>query len=213
YQLPNSTAHNETCASVGNVLWNWRMLQLTGEAKYADVLELALYNAALAGVSLDGRRYFYTNTLRQLDTMPAPLRWSRRREPWINCFCCPPNRVRTIAELSNYAYGRSDDALWVHLYGGSTLDTELPGGARVKLTQATDYPWDGRVTLTFDAAPAAPFALRLRIPAWADGASVTVNGQPGTPPVPGRYLALKRTWAAGDTVRLTLPLRVRLLEA
>ena len=98
--MPNSTAHNETCAAVGNVLWNWRMLQITGEAKYADVLELALYNAVLAGVSLDGRRFFYANTLRQLDTMPAPLRWSRQREEWISCYCCPPNVARTVVITS-----------------------------------------------------------------------------------------------------------------
>jgi DUF1680 family protein len=97
----------------------------------------------LAGVSLDGKRFFYTNTLRQLDQMPVPLRWSRQREPWISCFCCPPNIVRTIAEASSYAYGRSDDAIWVHLYGSSTLDTELSAGGRLKLTQTTDYPWDG----------------------------------------------------------------------
>src|SRR5262249_13591094 len=99
YQLPHRTAHNETCASAGNILWNWRMLQITGEACYADVLEQVLYNAALAGVSLDGKLFFYTNTLRQLNTMPVELRWSRTRQPFISCFCCPPNVVRTIAEV------------------------------------------------------------------------------------------------------------------
>ena len=100
YQLPQSTAHNETCAAIGNVLWNWRMLQITGEARFADVLETgAATTPRLAGVSLDGTRFFYTNTLRQLDEMPAELRWSRQREPFISCFCCPPNLVRTIAEV------------------------------------------------------------------------------------------------------------------
>lgn len=213
YQLPNSTAHNETCAAIGNVLWNWRMLRVTGEAKYADVLELALYNAVLAGVSLDGKRFFYTNTLRQLDTMPAALRWSRSREEWISCYCCPPNVARVIAEAGGYAYGRSDGAVWVHLFGGSTLDTTLPGGGRVKLTQVTEYPWDGRVKLTIDAAPAAAFALKLRIPGWATGATLSVNGKPTEAPVPGRYAEVKRTWAAGDVVELVLPMPVRLIEA
>ena len=214
YQLPNSTAHNETCAAVGNVLWNWRMLQITGEAKFADTLELVLYNAVLAGVDLDGTRYFYTNTLRQLDTMPVELRWSRKREPWISSYCCPPNVVRTIAEAGNYAYGRSDDAIWVHLYGSNKLDTQLPGGGRVRLTQTTEYPWDGGVKITVDAAPDREFALRLRIPAWADRATVTVNGKEwSVRPVAGQYAAIRRKWAAGDVVRLTLPLRVRLLQA
>ncbi len=212
YQLPHSTAHNETCAAIGNALWNWRMLAVTGDAKYADVLELVLSNALLAGVSLDGTRFFYTNTLRQLDTMPAALRWSRQREPWISCYCCPPNVARMIAEASTYAYGRSPDAVWVHLYGGSTLDTALPGG-RVKLTQTTDYPWDGRIKITLDAAPDREFALKLRIPAWADGATLSVNGKALLQPASGKYAEIRRRWTAGDVVELVLPLRVRLLEA
>jgi len=214
YQLPNSTAHNETCATVGNVLWNWRMLALSGDARHADILECALYNAALAGISLDGTRFFYVNTLRQLDTMPVPLRWSRRRESFISCFCCPPNIVRTIAEANNYAYGRSPGAVWVHLYGGSTLETEIAPGSRIKLTQATDYPWDGRVTITIDAAPTTPCELRLRIPAWATGASLKVNDAPGSPPPePGAYASLKRVWSPGDRVELNLPMRSRLIQA
>jgi DUF1680 family protein len=167
YQLPNSTAHNETCAAVGNVLWNLRMLRITGEAKYADVLELALFNAVLAGISLDGKRFFYTNTLRQLDTMPVPLRWSRMRQEWISSYCCPPNVARTLAATSSYAYGRSNRGIWIHLFGGSTLDTTLPDGRRVKLMQETDYPWDGRVRITFESAPAGEMSLFLRVPGWA----------------------------------------------
>jgi DUF1680 family protein len=212
YQLPNSTAHNETCAAVGNALWNARMLQITGEAKYADVLEVVLYNAVLAGVSLDGKRFFYTNTLRQLDTMPAPLRWSRTREEWISCYCCPPNVARTVAETSAYAYGRSERGVWVHLYGGSTLDTTLPDGRRVKLKQETDYPWDGRVKITFESAPSGDLSLFLRIPGWAEGAALGVNGKPAAAAA-GRYAAVRRAWQAGDVVELTLPLKPRLVEA
>jgi DUF1680 family protein len=212
YQLPNSTAHNETCAAIGNVLWNWRMLQLTGEAKYADVLELALLNAVLAGESLDGTRFFYTNTLRQLDRMPTPLRWNRQRAEWISCYCCPPNVARTVARSAEYAYGRSDRGAWVHLYGGSTLETELPGG-RFKLTQATDYPWDGKVTLTVGAAPAGETSLFLRVPGWAKGATLKVNGKPEPAPAVGRYAELRRAWQAGDVVELNLPMAARLVEA
>jgi DUF1680 family protein len=212
YQLPNSTAHNETCAAVGNVLWNWRMLQITGEAKYADVLELTLYNAVLAGVSLDGTRFFYTNALRQLDTMPVPLRWSRQREEWISCYCCPPNVARTVAGVSTYAYGRSDRGVWVHLYGGSTVDTALPGGGRIKLRQETDYPWDGRVKITIESAPADEVSLFLRVPGWADGATLAVSGKP-TPVTAGRYAEVRRVWAARDVVELMLPTKPRLVQA
>ena len=214
YQLPSSTAHNETCASIGNALWNARMLQITGEARFADVLETVLYNALLAGISLEGTRFFYVNTLRQLDRMPVDLRWSRQREPFISCFCCPPNVVRTIAEIGSYAYGKSDDKVWVHLYGSNTLDTEMTDGSRLKLSQETDYPWDGRVKITIVAAPERPCTLMLRIPGWARGATLSLNGMPvQRRPEPGTYVETRRAWSAGDVLDLTLPMPVRLLQA
>ncbi|QEL17948.1 glycoside hydrolase family 127 protein [Limnoglobus roseus] len=212
YQLPNSTAHNETCAAIGNLLWNDRMLQATGYAKHADVVERVLFNALLAGVSLDGTRFFYTNTLRQLDAMPAPLRWSRQREEWISCYCCPPNVARTVAQVHALAYGQSDRGLWVHQYGGNRLDAALPGG-RIKLTQTTDYPWDGTITLALDAVPVGEFSLFLRVPGWSSGATLAVNGEPAAAAEAGRYAEVRRTWRAGDRVTLKLPMAVRLLEA
>jgi DUF1680 family protein len=214
YQLPQSTAHQETCASIGSALWNARMLQITGEARFADILELVLHNAALAGVSLDGTRYFYVNTLRQLAVMPVDLRWSRVREPFISCFCCPPNLVRTIAEVGSYAYGQADDKVWVHLYGGNTLDTRLADGSRLHLTQKTNYPWDGQVEITIITAPEQACALLLRIPTWARDATLTLSGRPLTArPKPGSYVEIRRTWSAGDVLSLTLPMPVRLMEA
>lgn len=212
YQLPNSTAHNETCAAIGNVLWNQRMLEITGEAKFADVLELSLYNAVLAGASLDGKRFFYTNTLRQLDTMPAPLRWSRGREEWISCYCCPPNVARTVAGAHTLAYSRSNRGVWVNLFGASTLDTALPDGTRIKLKQETNYPWAGAVKLTIEAAPAGEVSLFVRVPGWAPDAQLRVNGEKTDAPA-GRYAELRRQWKAGDIVELELPMKPRLLEA
>ncbi len=212
WQLPNSTAHNETCAAIGNILWNSRMLQITGEAKYADVMELTLYNALLAGVSLDGKRYFYTNTLRQLDTMPTQLRWGRTREEWISCYCCPPNVARTIAQVHTYAYGRSDRGVWVHLFGASALDTALPDGRKIKLKQETEYPWDGRVKITIGEVPEGEFSLFVRIPGWVDGATLRVNDKP-VDAKPNSYAELRRVWKAGDAVELVLPLKPRLVES
>ncbi len=211
WQLPNSTAHNETCAAIGNILWNCRMLHITGEAKYADVMELALYNALLAGVSLDGKRFFYTNTLRQLDTMPTSLRWSRAREAWISCYCCPPNVARIVAQAHTYAYGRSASGVWVHLFGASTLDTALPNG-RFKLKQETEYPWAGAVKITIEDAPAGEVSLFVRVPGWAAGAKLTVNGTATGAPA-GRYAEVRRAWKAGDVVELALPMDARLIES
>ena len=146
YQLPNATAHNETCANIGNVLWNWRMFLVSGEAKYVDVLELALYNSVLSGVDLGGTNYFYTNPLRQLDEMPVELRWSRTRVPFVTSYCCPPNLVRTIAGVGGLAYGKSEDALWVNLYGSNSLRTRLSGNP-LAVVQESAYPWDGGVKI------------------------------------------------------------------
>jgi DUF1680 family protein len=220
YELPNVTAHNETCANVGNGLWNWRMLQLTGEGRFADVLERVLYNSLLGGVSLDGTEFFYTNPMRVLRDQPCPLRWSRTRQPYIACFCCPPNAVRTIAEVNSYAYcvskgdRTSDEAVWVNLYGASVLDTRLPSGARIVLEQDTDYPWEGYVTVVLRAAETLTFALMLRIPGWAHHATVTVNGRTiDVEARPGEYCRISRAWSAGDTVEIDIPMATQLLEA
>lgn len=216
YQLPHSTAHNETCAAIGNLLWNWRMLLITGEARFADIIELTLYNSVLAGVSLDGTAFFYTNTLRQLEPMPVELRWPRHRQRFISCFCCPPNVVRTIAHSSGYAYARSDRGVWVVLYGSSTLDTTLTDGTKVKLAQQTDYPWDGKIRITVESA--GEFSLMLRIPSWAKGANAKVNGAQihgGAAGFleAGAFYEVRRAWSAGDVVELDLPMPVRLIEA
>ncbi|MCB0047335.1 MAG: glycoside hydrolase family 127 protein [Caldilineaceae bacterium] len=214
YQLPNTSAHNETCANIANAMWNWRMLLLTGEARYADVMELVFYNSALAGISLDGKKFFYTNTLRQLDDLPYELRWSRTREPYISCFCCPPNLVRMIAEVNGYAYALTEDALWIHLYGSNRLTTATAAGDLLQLRQETDYPWDGHVTLTVEQPAASIQALMLRIPGWVNDATVSVNGEPVAETIlSGRYFRLERNWTEGDVVELNLPMPAQLFQA
>lgn len=215
YQLPNLTAHNETCASVGNVLWNWRMLQLTGNAKYADVMETTLYNGMLSGISLDGTKFFYTNPLSVNDDLPFRQRWSRDRVGYIAYSdCCPPNVVRTIAEVSNYAYNLSDKGLWFNLYGGNRLSTKLKDGSRIKLTQTTDYPWNGKVEIKIDEAPDKPFSMFLRIPAWCKNAKLTINGKlVNTKLNSGTYAEILLKWKAGDVFVLQLPMPVTYIEA
>ena len=214
YQLPNLTAYCETCANIGNVMWNWRMFLATGKAQFMDVVELAMDNSVLSGVGLDGTNYFYVNPLRQLDTLPAQLRWPRTRVPFVNSFCCPPNLVRTIAESANYIYAKSDDTVWINLYGGSVLNTTIGNGQKIKLTQQTDYPWNGRVRIVMNQCETRSFGLKLRIPGWARTASVRVNdGPPDRSPEPGTYFELRRNWKAGDFVDLDLPMPVEVVEA
>ena len=235
YQLPNLTAHNETCANIGNVLWNWRMLQLTGDAKYADVMELALYNSVLSGISLSGKKFFYTNPLAYSKTLPYKQRWTKEsyasldKEQWPDygskmgwsrdrldyiglSNCCPPNVVRTIAEVSNYAYSISDEGVWFNLYGANKLSTTLKDGSAIRLTQETNYPWDGSIKIRVEEAGNTSF--HLRIPEWASGAKILVNGIATTAKViAGTYTELKRKWAKGDVVELILPIEAKLIEA
>ena len=214
YQLPNTTAHNETCANIGNAMWNWRMFLATGEARFMDVVELELYNAILSGGALDGTNFFYTNPLRVTDPLPTELRWSRTRVPFVSSFCCPPNLVRTIAESADYAYAESADVVWVNLYGGSTFATELPGVGKIHLAQTTEYPWSGRVRITINECGRNDFALKLRIPGWAKSASIRINDRPAeASATPGSYCEIRRVWRPGDFVDLDLPMPVRLVEA
>lgn len=217
YQLPNLTAYNETCATIGYAMWLWRMLLVTGEPRYADLFEEVLSNGVLPGASLDGTDYFYVNPLRKLADFTVPLRWSRTRTPTIpSSFCCPPNVARTIAEAHNYCYTVAQDGLWVQLYGANRLDTELPGGGRIRLRQETDYPWTGRIALVIDEAPDREITLRLRIPGWVRPGEprLAVNGEPvAEPAVPGTYAAVARRFQAGDRVDLSLPMHPVLVEA
>lgn len=215
YALPLASAYNETCSSFGFAMFCRRLLAATGEARYADWMEQTLFNACLAAVSLDGERFFYTNPLAWHGAAHKPLSHDAR-ERWRDwgCYCCPPQVARVFGHLHQWAYGTRGDDVWVHLYGGSALQAELPGRGRVELEQSTDYPWSGEVRLVWKSAPAAETALRLRIPGWARGARVSVNGAPeAAEPEPGTYHALTRKWVAGDTVTLSLPLEARLIAA
>lgn len=217
YQLPNLTAYNETCATIGYALWTWRMFEATGAARYADLFEQSLYNGVLPGISLEGMHYFYVNPLRKSEDFKWPMRWSRTRTPNLkSSFCCPPNVVRTIAEAHNYVYTLSPGALWVNLYAATSLDTTWTDGGRIKLKQETDYPWNGAIRLTIEEAPAHPVTVKLRIPQWVhEGvAQLRVNGAKASVAlVPGTYAEVPGTWNKGDRIELDLPFEPTVWEA
>jgi len=223
YDLPNDLAYTETCAAIGLVFWAHRMVQLEADARYADIMERALYNGALSGISLDGKRFFYANPL-EVD----PVAMERRtdlyrgavvtptRQEWFGCACCPPNIARLLASLGAYAYSVDEAAraAYVHLYAGGRASLSL-GGGTVELEQATRYPWEGEVRLAVRAEGQAPFALALRIPGWCRNASLAVNGEPlETAPLLRRgYAWIERAWRSGDVVTLSLPMPVERIEA
>ncbi len=227
YQLPNTTAHAESCANIGMIFWSERMLALTGDAAYADVIEQIAYNSLLASISLDGSEYFYTNALRQVRDLPYPLRRpgdtgqpvvpppppsdERLRQRYLTCFCCPPNIARTLAAFHERAASLSADGIRIHQYGGSEIDVTDPAGRRLALREDSDYPWDGRIAFTVEAAEGA-LPVHLRIPGWSSGAQLTVNGSAVPVSAPGTYARIDRAWAVGDVIELTLPMPVRVLR-
>lgn len=205
YELPNERAYAETCAAIANAMWNWRMLLLTGEARFADVLELATYNGALSGIALDGRNYFYVN--------PLFSRGRHRRQRWFDCACCPTNIVRLLGEVPGMLYTTSEGAVQVHLYAASRASLVV-GGAPVTIVQRTAYPWEGAVDLRLEMEGVREFDLSLRIPSWAPSAEVLVNGTSLSGEAkPGTYRTVRRAWKSGDSVHLRLPMAVEVLVA
>ncbi|MEN2398985.1 glycoside hydrolase family 127 protein [Flavobacterium sp. MC2016-06] len=215
FQLPNATAHTETCANIGNVLWNWRMLQITGDAKYADIVELALYNSVLSGINLEGEKFCYNNPLNVSNDLPFQQRWGNERESYIKLSnCCAPNVTRTIAEAANYAYDLSKEGLYVNLYGSNSLKTKTLNGEILEVEQQTNYPWDGKITLKIAKAPKEAQAFFLRIPGWSQDAAILVNDKKVNEKITsGSYFKIEQKWKKGDVIELNLPMPVELMEA
>jgi DUF1680 family protein len=205
----------ETCANIGNVLWNWRMLQITADAKYADIMEQALYNSVLSGISLEGTAFCYNNPLQVSKDLPFKQRWNKEREGYITLSnCCAPNVTRTIAEVSNYGYSFSKEGIYINFYGSNILNTVTPNGEKIQLEQITNYPWDGKITIKILQAPKHDVAFFLRIPGWSQGAQIAVNQIGLTNSiVSGTYAKVEKQWKKGDTIELTLPMNVELMQA
>lgn len=216
YMMPNMTAYNETCANVCNSMFSYRMLGLHGESKYADVMELVLYNSALSGINLEGDKYYYSNPLRVIKGARDYSKMNTEfatRQPYLTCFCCPPNLVRTIAKVSGWAYSLSQNGVAVNLYGGNELKTKLEDGSKLELTQETQYPWDGTVKITVNKAKKAAFDMMLRIPNWAVGSKVMVNGKDaGVKVAAGEFAIINRKWKKGDVVTIDFPMDIKFVE-
>jgi DUF1680 family protein len=208
YELPNFRAYGESCAAIGNMMWNWRMLAATGDAKFTDVIERALYNGINSGMSLDGTLYCYRNPL-AFD----PSTGDKIRNTWYDVTCCPPNLERTFGSLPGYFYSTSADGIYVHLYDDSELNWGLESGVGLKVAQKTNYPWDGNVEITVTPAEPSEFTFYLRIPGWADHAQVAVNAKDQTAATPGTYLPIRRRWSAGDVIQLKIAVTPQIIEA
>jgi uncharacterized protein len=208
YELPNFTAYGESCAAIGNMMWNWRMLAATGDAKYADVIERALYNGINSGMSLDGTLYCYRNPL-SFD----PAGGDRIRNPWYDTTCCPPNLERILASLPGYLYSTSKDGVYLHLYENSQLDWHLEDGTGLKVEQKTSYPWEGAVEISVNPAKSTEFTFYLRIPEWCNAAQVAVNGKSVSGVTPGQYLAVRRRWSPRDAIHVKFGMTPQVIEA
>ena len=216
YELPNARAYGESCAAIGNMMWNWRMLAASGDAKFTDVIERALYNGINSGMSLDGKTYCYRNPLAfdpSGDARYTEDPEGKIRNPWYYTTCCPPNLERTFASLPGYFYSTSDDGLYVHLYDNSQMKWRLQNGTAIEVRQTTNYPWNGDVKI--EVKPSAPgeFVVYVRIPGWSAANSVKVNGERIGGVIPGSYLPIRRRWSGSDTIELSFDMATHLLKA
>jgi len=200
YDLPEETSYCETCAAIGLVFWNHRLLKACGEGRFADVMERALYNGVLSGISLTGDRYFYVNPLASIG--------NHHRQDWFGCACCPPNMARLLASLGQYVYSEGEDA-WVHLFVNSTAQLKV-GGVEMTLNQETNYPWEGAVRI--GVSPHAPLkcGINVRLPGWCDSVGISINGEALDVTTIARkgYAHIDRTWRAGDIIDIDIPMPV-----
>ncbi|MEP7198327.1 MAG: beta-L-arabinofuranosidase domain-containing protein, partial [Chloroflexota bacterium] len=206
YDLPDDTAYAETCAAIGLVMWAQRMLRVAGDGRYADVMERALYNGVLSGVSLDGAKFFYEN--------PLASRGHHHRQAWFDCACCPPNLARLLASLGGYVYSTGERDAWVHLYAQGEAKLEV-GNWKLDVRQQTCYPWDGGVRIELRLESPRTFTLHLRVPSWCERWRLLVNGVETlqATSLQNGYLHLMREWSPGDVVTLNMAMPVRYVFA
>lgn len=221
YDLPNETAYAESCASIALVFWAQRMFHLEPDRRYIDVMEMALYNGILAGVSADGKQFFYANPLAAYPNVNPYDAWGGivqttpqhfRRQDWFTCACCPPNVARLIASVGQYFYSNDDTTIYTHLYGQSSMTCRLRDSS-VGIRQQTNYPWEGDIRLRLESDQPETFTLALRIPGWCRQASLAINGVGEDFQAEEGYARLHRTWSNGDEVTLSLEMPVERMAA
>jgi uncharacterized protein len=228
YELPNTTAYNETCAAIANVFWNYRMFLLHGDSKYIDVLEKSLYNGLLSGIGLDGRSFFYSNAMQVKNTFTHNS-LERERAGWFECSCCPTNLVRLLPSVPGYVYATKGNDLLVNLFMASNTNLLL-NSKPVSILQENNYPWDGQLKFTVSPKTSTAFNLKIRIPGWAGNeaiasdlysfennsnqkVTITINREPVNYTMDHGYAVLNKTWQKGDIVEVTLPMEVKRIKA
>jgi uncharacterized protein len=228
YELPNSTAYNETCASIANVFWNERMFLLHGESKYIDVLEKILYNGLISGVGLDGKSFFYTNAMQIKNSFSHPD-MEATRSGWFPCSCCPTNVVRLLPSVPGYIYAQKDDQLFVNLFISSSVSLKIKN-QQVGIEQKNNYPWSGDLVFNVNPTSTVTFSMLVRIPGWAkndaipsdlysfktnseDKTIITINGKAIDYSMKNGYAVLNRTWKKNDLINMSLPMEVRRVVA
>ena len=228
YELPNLTAYNETCAAIGNVYWNHRLFLLSGDSKYYDIIERTLYNGLIAGISLDGKKFFYPNPT-ESDGKYTFNMGACTRQPWFDCSCCPTNMIRFLPSVPGLIYASREDTLYVNLFISDNAIVDV-NGEKIQVSQKSDYPWDGQITLTFQPKKAKRFTLKVRVPGWARNEAVPGDLYTYENPVPGKivlsvngeespvllkkgYAEITRKWQPGDQVELVLPMAVHQVAA
>jgi uncharacterized protein len=205
YELPNQQAYTESCASIATMFWNWRMMQVQPESKYMDNFERALYNGANSGLSLSGNLYCYRNPLELVGNPNDKI-----RNPWYDTTCCPPNLQRILASLPGYFYSTSKEGLYVHLFDNNTMNWKLEDGTPLRVTQATKYPWEGRIEMTVNPAAAKEFTVFVRRPSWSGAPRITVAGGTFRGAMRNGYYTIRRTWNPGDKIIIDLDVSPRL---
>ena len=224
YELPNLTAYNETCAAIGSVYWNHRLFLMTGDSKYYDIIERTLYNGLIAGISLDGNKFFYPNPL-ESDGKYEFNMGSCIRQSWFDCSCCPTNLIRFIPSIPGLVYATNKDSLYINLFMSNNAHVSLNGN-NVDINQQTNYPWKGQINIVVNPEKRKIFTIKLRLPGWAqnkaipgnlyeyndhnlDKATLKINGKDEKFIVKKGYVEIEKEWVKGDKIELQLPMEIR----